>query len=117
MNPPGTFMLILRWNQFAVHAPLVLDNSSPLPGPDLIHNCPDDAEAAGRMSLTTKLILALLTAALIATALAPELKNYLFAGHRSAEAAERLLAAGHARAFQLDGGLFAWKEAGFATET
>ena len=39
-----------------------------------------------------------------------------FIGGRSAEAAERLLAAGHSTAFQLNGGLFAWKEAGFATE-
>ena len=39
-----------------------------------------------------------------------------FIGHRSAEAAEQLFAAGHTQAFQLDGGLFAWKEAGFATE-
>lgn len=39
-----------------------------------------------------------------------------FIGGRSAEAAERLFAAGHSEAFQLDGGLFAWKEAGFATE-
>jgi rhodanese-related sulfurtransferase len=39
-----------------------------------------------------------------------------FIGGRSSEAAERLIAAGHRQAFQLDGGLFAWKEAGFATE-
>ncbi len=39
-----------------------------------------------------------------------------FIGHRSAEAAEQLFAAGHESAFQLDGGLFAWKEAGYATE-
>ena len=39
-----------------------------------------------------------------------------FIGHRSAEAAEQPFAAGHTPAFQLDGGLFAWKEAGFATE-
>ena len=39
-----------------------------------------------------------------------------FIGGRSAQAAEQLIAAGHAQAFQLDGGLFAWKEAGFATE-
>jgi rhodanese-related sulfurtransferase len=39
-----------------------------------------------------------------------------FIGGRSAEAAEQLFAAGHSTAFQLDGGLFAWKEAGFATE-
>ncbi len=39
-----------------------------------------------------------------------------FIGGRSAEAAERLLAAGHETAFHLDGGLFAWKEAGLETE-
>ena len=39
-----------------------------------------------------------------------------FIGGRSAAPAEQLIAAGHAQAFQLDGGLFAWKEAGFATE-
>ncbi|MFP6749738.1 MAG: rhodanese-like domain-containing protein [Alphaproteobacteria bacterium] len=40
-----------------------------------------------------------------------------FIGGRSNEAAERLLAAGHDETFQLDGGLFAWKKAGFTTDT
>lgn len=39
-----------------------------------------------------------------------------FIGGRSAQAAAQLFAAGHSQAFQLDGGLFAWKEAGFPTE-
>jgi rhodanese-related sulfurtransferase len=39
-----------------------------------------------------------------------------FIGGRSAEAAERLFAAGHRQALHLDGGLFAWKEAGLATD-
>ena len=39
-----------------------------------------------------------------------------FIGPRSSEAAAQLFAAGYDEAFQLDGGLFAWKEAGFPTE-
>jgi rhodanese-related sulfurtransferase len=39
-----------------------------------------------------------------------------FIGGRSAQAAERLFAAGHREAMHLDGGLFGWKEAGLATE-
>jgi rhodanese-related sulfurtransferase len=38
-----------------------------------------------------------------------------FIGGRSARAAELLFEAGHSRAFHLDGGLFAWKEAGLRT--
>jgi len=38
-----------------------------------------------------------------------------FIGGRSERAAELLLAAGHPQAFHLDGGLFAWKEAGLST--
>ncbi len=40
-----------------------------------------------------------------------------FIGGRSSQAAERLLAAGGAEVFNLDGGLFAWKEAGLMTDT
>ena len=40
-----------------------------------------------------------------------------FIGGRSIEAAERLLAARDAEVFNLDGGIFAWKEAGLATDT
>lgn len=54
-----------------------------------------------------------------ATALpqAPGKKTVLvcFVGGRSARAAELLFAAGHNQAFHLDGGLFAWKEAGLST--
>jgi len=39
-----------------------------------------------------------------------------FIGGRSAQAAERLFAAGHREARHLDGGLFGWKEAGLATD-
>lgn len=39
-----------------------------------------------------------------------------FIGGRSTRAAERLFAAGHCEAMHLDGGLFGWKEAGFATD-
>jgi len=39
-----------------------------------------------------------------------------FIGGRSAQAAERLFAAGHREAMHLDGGLFGWKEAGLATD-
>jgi rhodanese-related sulfurtransferase len=38
-----------------------------------------------------------------------------FIGGRSAQAAERLFAAGYAEAMHLDGGLFGWKEAGLST--
>ncbi len=38
-------------------------------------------------------------------------------GGRSAKAAERLFAAGHDAVIHMDGGLLAWKEAGFATES
>lgn len=38
-----------------------------------------------------------------------------FIGGRSERAAELLFAAGHRKAFHLDGGLFAWKEAGLNT--
>jgi rhodanese-related sulfurtransferase len=38
-----------------------------------------------------------------------------FIGGRSADAASRLLAAGHDEAIQLDAGLFGWKEAGYET--
>lgn len=38
-----------------------------------------------------------------------------FIGGRSERAAELLFAAGHRQAFHLDGGLFAWKEAGLTT--
>ncbi len=38
------------------------------------------------------------------------------AGKRSAAAAKQLWQAGHPRPFNLQGGLGAWKEAGFATE-
>jgi rhodanese-related sulfurtransferase len=40
-----------------------------------------------------------------------------FIGGRSARAAALLFAAGHRQAFHLDGGLFAWKEAGLGTES
>jgi rhodanese-related sulfurtransferase len=40
-----------------------------------------------------------------------------FIGGRSERAAELLFAAGHSEAFHLDGGLFALKEAGLATES
>ena len=40
-----------------------------------------------------------------------------FIGGRSYEAAERTLAATDAEIFNLDGGLFAWKEAGLTTDT
>ncbi len=39
-----------------------------------------------------------------------------FIGGCSAQAAERLFAAGHREAMHLDGGLFGWKEAGLATD-
>jgi len=39
-----------------------------------------------------------------------------FIGGRSAQAAERLFAAGHREALHLDGGLFGWKEAGLSTD-
>jgi len=50
---------------------------------------------------------------------APGKKTVLtcFIGGRSAKAAARLAEIGRSGAFQLDGGLFAWKEAGFATES
>lgn len=39
-----------------------------------------------------------------------------FIGGRSAQAAERMFAAGHREALHLEGGLFGWKEAGLSTD-